>query len=162
MAGSVNKVILIGNLGADPEVRYTEGGQCVANVRIATNRAYNNREGNRVEETEWHRVVMWGKLGEIVEKWLKKGSTIYVEGRLRTRQWTDQNGMERYTTEVVAENMTMLGGRTDNAPMEQPAAAPQANPFAGQPSDHNPAPQQAAPTQPAAPSAPDPSDDLPF
>lgn len=112
MAGSVNKVILIGNLGADPEVRYTEGSQCVANIRIATNRAYNNRNNERVEETEWHRVVLWGKLGEIAEKYLKKGATIYVEGRLRTRQWTDQNGLERYSTEIVGETMTMLGGKT--------------------------------------------------
>lgn len=111
MAGSINKVILVGNLGADPEVRHTEGGQVIANVRLATNRVYKNRDGERVEETEWHRIVFFGKLAEIVEQYLKKGATIYAEGRLRTRQWTDKDGNEKYTTEIVGENMTMLGSR---------------------------------------------------
>ena len=114
MAGSVNKVILIGNLGVDPEVRYLENGQAVANFRIATNRVYTTKDNERREETEWHRVVLWGKLAEISEKYLSKGRTVYIEGRLRTRQWVDQNGAERYTTEIVGENMTMLGGKTED------------------------------------------------
>jgi len=113
MAGSVNKVILIGNLGVDPEVRYLENGQAVANFRIATNRVYTTKDNERREETEWHRIVLWGKLAEIAEKYLTKGRTVYIEGRLRTRQWVDQNKIERYTTEIVGENMTMLGGKTD-------------------------------------------------
>ena len=111
---SVNKVILIGNLGVDPEVRYLENGQAVANFRIATNRVYTTKDNERREETEWHRVVLWGKLAEISEKYLSKGRTVYIEGRLRTRQWVDQNGAERYTTEIVGENMTMLGGKTED------------------------------------------------
>jgi single-strand DNA-binding protein len=126
MAGSVNKVILIGNLGIDPEVRYLENGQAVANFRIATNRVYTTKDNERREETEWHRVVLWGKLAEIAEKYLTKGKTIYIEGRLRTRQWVDQNKIERFTTEIVGENMTMLGGKNDGqnsqktAPTVQP------------------------------------------
>jgi single-strand DNA-binding protein len=115
MAGSVNKVILIGNLGADPEVRYLESGQAVANFSLATNRVYLTKENEKKEETEWHRVVLWGKLAEIAEKYLNKGKTIYVEGRLRTRQWTDQNGVEKYTTEIVGETMTMLGGKGEES-----------------------------------------------
>lgn len=129
MAGSVNKVILIGNLGIDPEVRYLENGQAVANFRLATNRVYTTKENERREETEWHRVVLWGKLAEIAEKYLTKGRTVYVEGRLRTRQWVDQTGAERYTTEVVGETMTMLGNkgddqRTGNDAAHQPHQTP--------------------------------------
>lgn len=114
MAGSVNKVILIGNLGVDPEVKYLENGQAVANFRIATNRIYTTKDNERKEETEWHRIVLWGKLAEIAEKYLTKGRTVYIEGRLRTRQWVDQSGAERYTTEIVGETMTMLGGKGDD------------------------------------------------
>lgn len=125
MAGSVNKVILIGNLGNDPEVRYLESGQAVANFSLATNRAYTTKDNERREETEWHRVVLWGKLAEIAEKYLAKGRTIYVEGRLRTRQWTDQNGVEKYTTEIVGETMTMLGGKGDQERTQATNATPQ-------------------------------------
>lgn len=108
---SVNKVILIGNLGADPELRYTTGGTPVAEMRLATNRKYKNRDGQMTEEVEWHRVVVWGKQGENVKEYLAKGRSVYVEGRLRTRKWEDRDGKPRYTTEVVADLVQFLGGR---------------------------------------------------
>jgi len=107
----VNKVILIGNLGADPELRYTPSGTAVCNFRIATNESYKDREGNQVEKTEWHNVVAWERLAEICGEYLKKGRPVYVEGSLQTRQWEDQDGNTRYTTEVKAREMQMLGGR---------------------------------------------------
>ena len=113
--GGVNKVILIGNLGGDPEVRYTPGGAAVANVNLATNESWTDREGQRQERTEWHRLVFWSKLAEIVGQYLKKGSKVYVEGRLQTRQWDDQSGQKRYTTEIVVSDMQMLDGRGDGA-----------------------------------------------
>lgn len=112
MAG-VNKVILVGNLGKDPEVRHLENGTAVANFPIATSESYKDREGNRVDQTEWHNVVVWRKLAEIAESYLKKGSQIYLEGKLRTRSWDDPQGNKRYTTEVVADTFTMLGKRED-------------------------------------------------
>ncbi len=124
---SVNKVILIGHLGADPEVRYTQSGTAVANIRLATNESYNDRtSGERVERTEWHRVVAWGKLAEIVEQYLRKGRQIYVEGRLQTRQWQDKENNTRYTTEIRADEMVMLGGRgaPDDSDMDQTRTAP--------------------------------------
>ena len=114
---SVNKVTLLGHLGADPEVRYTQGGTAVANIRLATNESYTDRSsGERVERTEWHRVVAWGKLAEIVGQYLTKGRQVYIEGRLQTRQWQDKEGQTRYTTEIRADDLVMLGGRGDNAP----------------------------------------------
>ncbi len=108
---SVNKVILLGHLGADPEVRYTQSGTAVANLRIATNESYNDRQsGERVERTEWHRVVAWGKLAEICSQYLKKGRQVYIEGSLQTRQWQDKENNTRYTTEIKANEMVMLGG----------------------------------------------------
>ena len=112
MAG-VNKVILVGNLGKDPEVRHLENGTAVANFPIATSDSYKDREGTRVDQTEWHNVVVWRKLAEIAESYLKKGSQIYLEGKLRTRSWEDQQGNKRYTTEVVADTFTMLGKKED-------------------------------------------------
>lgn len=108
MAG-VNKVILVGNLGSDPQVRYTPGGQAVANFNIATSERFNNKNGEKEERTEWHRIVAWGKLAEICQQYLKKGKQVYIEGRLQTRQWEDQQGQKRQTTEIVAQNMQMLG-----------------------------------------------------
>ena len=105
----VNKVILIGNLGSDPTVRFTPGGQAVANFNIATTERFNNKAGEREERTEWHRIVAWGKLAEICQQYLKKGKQVYIEGRLQTRSWEDQQGQKRQTTEVVASNMQMLG-----------------------------------------------------
>ena len=107
----VNKVILIGNLGANPELRYTQGGQPVANLRIATTEKWTDKAGAKQEATEWHRVVLWGKQAEIAGQYLVKGRQVYIEGRIRTRQWQDQAGQKRYTTEIVAQNVQMLGGR---------------------------------------------------
>ncbi|XXF79149.1 single-stranded DNA-binding protein [Myxococcaceae bacterium GXIMD 01537] len=111
MAGGVNKVILIGNLGADPEVRFTPGGQAVANFRIATSESWMDKNGQKQERTEWHRIVVWGKLAELCGEYLKKGRQCFVEGRLQTREWTDKENRKNYTTEVVASGVTFLGGR---------------------------------------------------
>jgi len=109
---SVNKVILIGNLGRDPEVRYTPNGAAVCNVSVATTRNWKDKSsGDKVEETEWHRVVFYDRLAEIAGEYLKKGRPVYVEGRLKTRKWQDKDGKETYTTEIVAEQMQLLGGR---------------------------------------------------
>lgn len=146
----VNKVILIGNLGADPEVRHLQNDVTVANFNLATSETYKDRQtGEKREQTEWHRVVVWRGLAEVVEKYVKKGSKVYVEGKLRTRKW-EKDGIERYTTEIMADNLTMLDSRTSN---DGPA--------------HGNAPQQAQATQPAqsAPVTADPGgddDDLPF
>ena len=108
MAG-VNKVILVGNLGSDPEIRTIESGAKVANFSIATSERFKDKNGNPVERTEWHNIVLWRGLAEIAEKYLKKGSQVFIEGKLRTRSWDDQNGNKRYTTEVLGDNMTLLG-----------------------------------------------------
>lgn len=110
MAG-INKVILVGNLGQDPEMRYMPNGNAVANIRIATSESWTDQQGQRQERTEWHSVVMFRKLGEIAGQYLKKGSKVYVEGKLQTRKWQDQNGNDRYTTEIVADQMQMLDSR---------------------------------------------------
>ncbi len=116
---SVNKVILIGNLGRDPEIRYTSGGTPVANFTMATTERWNDPSGERKERTEWHRIVVWGKQAEIVGEYLRKGRQVYVEGQLQTREWTDREGNKRYTTEVRAQRVQMLGRRDD-----QPHATP--------------------------------------
>lgn len=114
MAG-INKVILVGNLGKDPEVRYLEGGTAVANFSIATSESFKDRNsGERKTNTEWHNVVLWRGLAEIAEKYLKKGMQVYVEGKLRTRQWQDKDGNNRYTTEIVGDNLQMLGRKDEN------------------------------------------------
>ena len=118
MAG-VNKVILIGNLGRDPEVRHLESGASVANFPIATTESYKDKNGNRQDQTEWHNIVLWRGLAEIAEKYLKKGSQIYIEGKLRSRSWEDKEGNTRYITEVVGDSMTMLGGRSENNTLSQ-------------------------------------------
>jgi len=116
MARGVNKVILIGNLGRDPEVRYTANGSAVANITLATTEMWRDRQsGQNQERTEWHRIVMFGKLGEIAGEYLRKGSQVYIEGKLQTRKWQDNNGQDRYTTEIVANEMQMLGGRGGGA-----------------------------------------------
>ncbi len=109
---SVNKVILIGNLGRDPEVRYMPSGDAVANISIATTETWKDKSGEKQEKTEWHRVAMFGKTAEIAGEYLKKGSQVYIEGRLETRKWTDKEGQERYTTEIRADRMQMLGSRS--------------------------------------------------
>ena len=110
MAG-LNKVQLIGNLGRDPELRYTKSGQAVANFTVATNESWTNKSGEREERTEWHRVVAWARLAEISGEYLSKGRQVYIEGRLQTREWEDKEGNKRYTTEIKADRMLMLGGR---------------------------------------------------
>ena len=112
MARGVNKVILIGNLGQDPETRTTPGGTTVTNIRIATSESWKDKtSGEMKEQTEWHGIVLWNRLGEIAAEYLKKGSQVYIEGRLQTRKWQDKQGNDRYTTEIVASEMQMLGGR---------------------------------------------------
>lgn len=136
MAGSVNKVILVGHLGNDPEVRALEGGINLARISVATTETYKDRNtGERKSNTEWHRVVLWRGLADITEKYLRKGSLVYIEGKLRTRSYEDENKVMRYTTEIVADNMTMLGGRDGksseaSAPTQstKPAAAQSAAP----------------------------------
>jgi len=111
----VNKVILIGHLGKDPEVRHLEGGSSVANFTLATTETF-TRDGNRVEQTEWHNIVMWRGLAEIAEKYLTKGKQVYIEGKIRTRSYEDKEGVKKYVTEIVADNMTMLGSKSDSKP----------------------------------------------
>lgn len=148
---SVNKVTLLGNLGADPEIRHLPSGIPVANFRMATTESYKDKTtGEKREQTEWHSVVAWRGLAEITEKYVKKGSKVYVEGRLRTRQWQDKDGVQRYTTEIQADQMILLDRPSgDRAASDVPGVQPQ---------------RQTAPTASAAPSAPpaDDMDDLPF
>jgi single-strand DNA-binding protein len=118
MAG-VNKVILVGNLGIEPEIRTLESGVKVARLRIATSESYTTRDGQKVDQTEWHTVTLWRQLAEIAEKYLAKGKQVYIEGKLRTRSWKDSDGNDRYTTEIVADNMQMLGRAGDST--ENPA-----------------------------------------
>ena len=114
MAG-VNKVILVGNVGKDPEVRHLEGGATVANFTLATSESYKDKSGNRVDQTERHNIVMWRGLAEVAEKYVKKGSQVFIEGKLRTRSWDDKDGNKRYTTEILADNMTLLGRKEDRS-----------------------------------------------
>src|ERR1043165_2171548 len=137
---SVNKVIIVGNLGRDPEVRYTPNGSAVCNVSVATTRTWKNKEsGDKAEETEWHRVVFFDRLAEIAGEYLKKGRSVYVEGRLKTRKWTDKDGVEKYTTEIIANDMQMLGSREgmgggeESGGEERQARAPASRPAAGKP-----------------------------
>ena len=143
---SVNKVILIGNLGKDPEVRYAPSGSAICNVTIATSRQWKDKtSGERQEETEWHRVTFFDRMAEVAGEYLKKGKSIYVEGRLKTRKWTDKEGVERYTTEIMADRMEMLGSREgsgggsggDDAGGQR--SAPAARPAAGRPAASAPA-----------------------
>ena len=115
MAEGLNRVMLIGNLGQDPELRYTKTGQPILNMRLATSESFLNRDNERQERTEWHTVILWGKRGEALNKFLSKGKQLCVEGRLQTRQWEDKDGNRRYTTEVVATNVVLLGGRGGGA-----------------------------------------------
>lgn len=135
MSRGVNKVILIGRLGADPEVRHTAGGNAVANLSVATSERWRDKaSGEMVEKTEWHKVVLFGRLAEVAGEYLTKGAPVYVEGRLQTRKWEDREGVERWTTEIVGSDMQMLGGRSGSgapanapaggAPRERPAPSP--------------------------------------
>lgn len=152
---SVNKVILIGNLGRDPEVRYMPSGDAVANITIATTETWKDKAGEKQEQTEWHRVAMFGKTAEIAGEYLKKGSQVYIEGRLQTRKWTDKEGQERYTTEIRADRMQMLGSRSGGSERMAP------------PDDEAPARSAAAPAKKAGGatkggSFDDLEDDIPF
>jgi single-strand DNA-binding protein len=162
---SVNKVILIGNLGKDPEVRYAPSGSAICNLTIATSRQWKDKtSGERQEETEWHRVAMFDRMAEVAAEYLKKGKSVYIEGRLKTRKWTDKEGVERYTTEVMADRMEMLGSREgggtggdDSGGENAPAA--RARPAAAAPARSTPA------SKPAAKSSTgfdDMDDDIPF
>lgn len=141
-------MILVGRLGADPEVRSLESGTKVASIRVATSEKYKDRNGNQVEATEWHNVVLWRGLADVTEKYLKKGDQVYVEGRIKTRKWTDKDGNDRYSTDIVANEMTMLGGASGGG-----------NSGGGQSSS---APAQNQVNEPAASSLDDIDDDLPF
>jgi single-strand DNA-binding protein len=112
---SVNKVILVGRLGRDPETRYTGGGQAVANFSVATDESYKDKNGERQKRTEWHKIVVWGKQAEIAQQYLKKGSLVFIEGRIQSREWQDKEGQKRTSFEIVASNFRMLGGRSDAA-----------------------------------------------
>ena len=109
---SVNKVILIGNLGADPELRYTPSGSAVATFNIATTEKWKNKDGQPQERTDWHRIVLWERQAEVAKEYLRKGSAVYIEGRLQTRNWEDKEGVKRYVTEIIGQRMQLLGGRT--------------------------------------------------
>jgi len=126
---SVNKVILVGNVGKDPETRYLEGGTAVCSFPLATSETYRNRDGEKITNTEWHNVVLWRGLAEVAEKYVKKGSQLFIEGRIRTRSWDDRDGNKRYTTEIVGDNMQMLGKRSDDTGIQQESSGtPQSSP----------------------------------
>jgi len=155
---SVNKVILVGNLGRDPETRYSPDGAAISNVSIATTSSWKDKNsGERKEETEWHRVVFYGRLAEIAGEYLKKGRSVYVEGRLKTRKWQDKEGVERYTTEIVADQMQMLGNRETGAGM---TAAPDDG-YGGAAMAHASGPGGSSQRKPAT-SLTDIDDDIPF
>lgn len=126
----INKAILIGNLGADPEVRYTQAGAAIANFNIATEETW-TKDGNKESKVEWHRIVAFARLGEICGEYLSKGSKVYIEGRIQTRQWEDKDGQKRYTTEIVAREMKMLSGRQDNSSSHQEEQPPLPEPTMG-------------------------------
>lgn len=148
---SVNKVILVGNLGRDPEVKYLPSGEPVANITIATSSKYKNKSGEMVEETEWHRVTFFGKLAEIVGQYLRKGRSVYVEGRIKTRKYTDKDGIEKYSTDIIANEMQMLGGRDDQQDSAQQPRQPQRQ-----------EPQRTAPAKTYSSDFSDMDSDIPF
>ena len=160
MARGINKVILVGNLGNDPEVRYANNGNAIANISVATSDSWKDKNtGEQQEKTEWHRVVMFNRLGEIAGEYLKKGSKVYIEGKLQTRKWQDQSGQDRYTTEIVANEMQMLdsrGGEMGGGGY-QASASQQSAPQQGQS-----APQQSSQPAPAPQPSNDFDDDIPF
>jgi single-strand DNA-binding protein len=154
--GSLNKVMIIGRLGQDPELKYTPQGASVCSFTLATDEGYKDASGNQVDRTEWHRIVIWRKLAEIAGQYLKKGSLVYIEGKLQTRSW-EKDGQKHYTTEIVASDMTMLGGKSDSQGGGGSYSAPQNNAPQAKP-------KQAAPQTPAfeIPDQDIEDDDLPF
>lgn len=160
----INKVILVGNVGQDPEVRYTgdaSNGAKVATLRLATSEKYKDRNGNQQEHTEWHNVVCWRNIADVVEKYVHKGTQLYIEGRLRTRSWDDQNGNRKYTTEIIADTLQLLGRRQDNQGGQQPYGQQQGGYQQSQQS-YTQQPAYTPQPQPAAPQVSEPEDDLPF
>lgn len=152
MSSGVNKAILIGNLGADPEARYTQSGTAVTNLSVATNESWRDRQsGERKERVEWHRVVLFGKVAEVAGEYLRKGSQVYLEGQIRTRKWQDREGRDRYTTEIVANTMTMLGG---------PGRRESSGGAAGDGARHSPPIGGGSASDPGG--TPDLEDDIPF
>jgi single-strand DNA-binding protein len=159
MARGINKVILIGNLGADPETRSMPSGMSVANIRVATSESWKDKQsGETKERTEWHHVAMFGRLGEIAAEYLRKGSQVYIEGSLRTRKWQDKEGKDRYTTEIVANDMQMIGGRGGGGGSGG-AGAGGGNAAGGESREQRYVPQESAP---AAAGPGDFDDDVPF
>jgi len=157
MARGINKVILIGNLGQDPDTRYMPSGSAVTNLRIATTESFKDKEtGEQQERTEWHSVAMFGRLAEISAEYLKKGSQVYIEGRLRTRKWQDKEGKDRYSTEIVADQMQMLGGRGGGMGAQAPAGA------AGEGDNVRPFRAKKAPAAAATQDGAEFDDDIPF
>ena len=153
MSKGVNKVILIGNLGADPETRYTQSGSAVTNIRIATTDSWRNKQnGEQQERTEWHRVVFFGRLAEVAQEYLTKGRQVYIEGRVQTRKWQGQDGQDRYTTEIVAHDMQMLGGRSAGV------GATPSETGTDTPSSASPSQRSTSPPPPTAPSSGPPDD----
>ena len=128
--GSVNKVILVGNVGQDPELKYTPSGAAVTNFSLATNEVWKDNEGNSQERTEWHRIVLWRKQAEFAGEWLKKGRKVYIEGKLQTRSWEDKDGVKRYTTEIVGDTFTMLDSKSDADRQASSSGAGEAPPVA--------------------------------
>ena len=157
MAGSVNKVILIGNLGSDPEVRYLESGSAVAKFNIATTESYTNKSGERVDNTEWHRIELWEGLAKVAEKYLRKGNQVYIEGRIRTDSWTDKEGQQRTGVTIRANSMTLLGGPSAGGAAEGGQGYQQQN---NQRSTSSPRPSD--PIPPSLAAGGDDDDDLPF
>lgn len=154
---SVNKVILVGNVGKDPETRYLEGGTAVCSFSLATSETYRNRDGEKITNTEWHNIVLWRGLAEIAEKYVKKGSQLFIEGRIRTRSWDDRDGNKRYTTEVVGDNMQMLGRKSDETGIQEDQGTPSATQTPSQTKETN-----AGSNFNDVSPGPDESDDLPF
>jgi single-strand DNA-binding protein len=160
MAAGINKVILIGNLGQDPEVRFTQGGGAVANFSIATSESWKDKNGQLQERTEWHRIVVWGKLAELCGEYLKKGRQCYIEGRLQTRDWVNKDGQKQKTTEIVAQQVTFLGSRPEGA-----SSGPRSNGASNGASagssqaDYGPPPMDDPGPMPSGPSG---GDDIPF
>lgn len=142
---SVNKVILIGNLGKDPEVRHLEGGVTKVSFPLATSETYKDKSGNKIEHTEWHNIIVWRGLAEVAEKYLKKGNSVYIEGKIKTRTWEDKDGNKRYSTEIIADDLTMLGGKPS-----------------GESNSHSPTSVTSAPEQSPLPTSGNTTDDLPF
>lgn len=165
MARGINKVILVGNLGNDPETKYTQGGMAITRISLATTSVRKDKEGNQQERTEWHRVVFFGKLGEIAGEYLRKGSSVYVEGSIRYDKYTGQDGVEKYSTDIIADEMQMLGGRGEGGGASggggggERAARPQRQEYS---SSSSSAPRRQAPSPQQAPVDDFADDDIPF